>query len=598
MPTDRIIRVGGASGYWGDTASGPRQLADIGRLDFMAFDYLAESTMGVLAKARTRDPGKGYATDFIDFAMRPLLPRLMADKVRIIANAGGVNLVAAREALAAVAQELGVEARIAIVGGDDLLAKADRYRSVLRPFGSQTSLPDKLASLNAYLGAFPIARALNSGAEIVLTGRCVDSALILGPLIHAFGWTERDYNLLAQGSLCGHLLECGAQVTGGNFTDWRDTVDDWANMGFPIAEVAANGTFVITKAEGTGGKVSRLSVAEQLVYEIGDPGAYLLPDVTCDFTAVTLTETGADRVAVAGARGAPPTPTVKVTATTFDGFSCRGTSVIVGFDSRAKAKHMAHAILAKAEASLQGAGLPPFAETRIDLISGTEKPEQENPRAWGSSIFRIAVRHGSPTGAELFARELMGAGLSMSPGITPLAPGRPSVSPLIRIASFLLDKTELSATVRVGDDPPQSVPFSGPYRTVSQQRSSVTVTEQAFEGNEVSLIDLAVARSGDKGNDANVGVIARDPALLPLIRSQLGLERILALFESLGPHSAERYELPGIGALNFVLRDTLGGGGAGSLLLDPLAKTFAQRVLSLSIRVPLEIPMHRKNTDP
>jgi hypothetical protein len=598
MPANRIIRVGGASGYWGDTASGPRQLAEIGRLDFMAFDYLAESTMAVLAKARTRDPGRGYATDFIDFAMRPLLQRLMADKVRIIANAGGVNLAAAREALAGVARELGVEARIAIVEGDDLLPEADRYRSMLRPFGPQTPLPDKCVSLNAYLGAFPIARALDAGAEIVLTGRCVDSALILGPLIHAFGWTERDYDLLAQGSLCGHLLECGAQVTGGNFTDWRDTMDDWDNMGFPIAEVAASGSFVITKAEGTGGKVSRLCVAEQLVYEIGDPAAYLLPDVTCDFSGVTLTETAPDRVAVAGARGAPPTPTVKVTATAFDGFACRGTSVIVGFDSRAKAKHMARAILAKSEAALISADLPPFVQTCIDLISGTEKPEQDHASTWGSSVFRIAVRHETPRGAELFARELTGAGLSMSPGITPLAPGRPSVSPLIRITSFLLDKTEVSATVRVGDEAPQAVPFVGPYQHVGCERPTVAVTERSIEGEDVPLIDLAVARSGDKGNDANIGVIARDPAQLPLIRSQLDPERIRALFENLGPRSAERYDLPGIGALNFVLRDTLGGGGAGSLHLDPLAKTFAQRVLTLSIRVPAEILTLITGTEP
>ncbi|MDB5428898.1 MAG: putative ATPase [Caulobacter sp.] len=584
MSSDATVRIGGASGYWGDTASGPRQLAERGGLDFMVFDYLAEATMAVLAKARARDSEKGYATDFIDLAMRPLLARLMTDGVRVVANAGGVNLEAARKALEAVARDLGVAVKIATVEGDDLLGRAEAFRGLLRPIDPAAPLPERLASLNAYLGAFPIARALDAGAQIVLTGRCVDSALILGPLIHAFGWGERDYDLLAQGSLCGHLLECGAQATGGNFTDWRDTEAGWADMGFPIAEVSADGGFVMTKPEGTGGAVTRLTVAEQLVYEIGDPAAYLLPDVICDFRAVTLTQAGPDRVLVEGAKGLAPPPTVKVTATYFDGFASRGASAIVGVESHAKAGHMARAILAKAEASVAATGLAPFSDTRLDVLSGADEDPSDNRPRWGSSVFRLAVTHESARGAELFAREFTGAGLSMSPGITPLQQGRPSVSPLIRVASFLLDKAEVSADVRCGGEAVATMVFEGPY---GGARADAAPQDDpagaAWDGEETSLLTLAVARSGDKGNDANIGVIARDPALLPAIRAQLTPQRVGALF---GAERVERYDLPGIAGLNFVLRDVLGGGGPGSLHLDPLAKTFAQRLLALTLRAP------------
>ena len=590
MSAERIIRIGGASGYWGDSASGPRQLAERGQLDFMAFDYLAESTMAVLAKARARDASKGYATDFIDLAMRPLLPRLMADGVRVLANAGGVNLAAARDALAALADELGLTVRIATVDGDDLLADIAHYRPLLQAIRDDAPLPERVASLNAYLGAFPIARALDQGAQIVLTGRCVDSALILGPLIHSFGWTAADYDRLAAGSLCGHLLECGAQVSGGNFTDWQDSVDGWTDMGFPIAEVAADGGFVITKAAGTGGKVSRLTVAEQLVYEIGNPAAYLLPDVTCDFSAVTLTEQGPDRVAVAGARGRAPTSTVKVTATYFDGYSCRGASAIVGRDSRVKAERMGDAIIAKAAGALALAGLNPFAETRLDILSGSDAPSSAASSS-GISVYRAAVRHEQARGAELFAREFAGAGLSMSPGITPLAPGRPGVSPLIRVASFLLDKRDIAARVMIEDEVDERIGFVGPFEEVRKDRPMLAEEPEIVgESQNVALIDVAVARSGDKGDDANIGVIARDPALLPLIRDQLDPARIMAVFEEFGVTSVDRYELPGIAALNFVLHDTLGGGGPGSLHLDPLAKTFAQRLLALPIRLPAVTP--------
>jgi len=325
--TARTVRIGSASGFWGDTAMAAPQLVRGGDIRYLVFDYLAEVTMSILAGQRAKDPGAGYATDFVQITMKSLLPELVKKGIRVVANAGGVNPLACRDALARVAEELGLPLRIGVVLGDDLSARADAFRAqgVVEMY-SGAPFPQSLASVNAYLGALPIARALDAGCDVVITGRCVDSAVTLGVLIHEFQWSDRDYDRLAQGTLAGHLVECGAQCTGGLFTDWA-SVPDWENIGFPIVEASADGTFVITKPPGTGGLVTVQTVAEQLLYEIGDPRAYLVPDVTCDFTAVRFEQDGEHRVRVSGATGRAPTASYKVSATFVDGF--RNTAVLV-----------------------------------------------------------------------------------------------------------------------------------------------------------------------------------------------------------------------------------------------------------------------------
>ncbi len=359
--SEKIVRIGGASGYWGDTASAPRQLVEKGDIDYLVFDYLAEVTMSILAKMRARSAEAGYATDFITLAMKPLLREIAAKRIKVVANAGGVNLAACRAALEQIAVEAGVALRIGTVEGDDLLPRLEELRAMdLRDLATGAPMPERLLSINAYLGGFPIAAALDAGADIVVTGRCVDSALVLGPLIHEFGWAPEDYDRLAAGSLAGHLLECGAQATGGNFTDWQDVAEGWDDMGFPIAEVRQDGSFVVTKPEGTGGLVTPLSLGEQMLYEIGDPRAYLLPDVVCDFTQVRLAQAGKDRVEVMGARGRAPTGTYKVSATYPGGFGCVGTMVVAGFDAAERAWRNGEAILKKTGRMLAEAGLGDF----------------------------------------------------------------------------------------------------------------------------------------------------------------------------------------------------------------------------------------------
>lgn len=588
----KTVRIGGASGYWGDTAAAPRQLVEKGDLDYLVFDYLAEVTMAILAKQKSRNADAGFATDFVTGVMKPLIGTIADKKIKVVANAGGVNLEACRRALAKVAEEAGVSLRIATVEGDNLLDRVEELRAMnITEMFTSAPFPQKVMSANAYFGAFPIAAALDAGADIVLTGRCVDSAVTLAPLIHEFGWRPSDLDRLAQGSLCGHLLECGAQATGGNFTDWRDVESGWEDVGFPIAEVSADGTFIVTKPQGTGGAVTPFTVGEQLLYEIGDPSAYLLPDVTCDFTQVTLTQDGVDRVRVEGARGKPPTSTYKVSATYAGGFRSIGSTVFAGFDAPEKARRTGEAIIARCEKMLRDRGIDGFRAKNVDIIGNDALYGHTDGKAWPQvreCVLRVAVQHDRPEATDLFAREYVGTGLSMSTGRCGLEGGRPSVSPVVKLFSFLLDKAQAPASVTLDGAP---VPFDPPKARGAAATSSTaraTIPDYVPNGREITvpLIAVAVARSGDKGADANIGVMAREAKFLPAIRASLTEGAVKRHFAHFVGGAVERYDLPGMSALNFVLRDSLGGGGTSSVRLDVQAKTYAQLLLSIPVSIP------------
>jgi hypothetical protein len=300
---DRIVRIGGASGAWGDSPRAIPQLLG-GPVDYLMMDYLAEVSMSLLARARLKAQEAGFPPDFVAY-LKGSLKEIARRGIKIVSNAGGVNPKGCAAALQAVVDELGLALRIATVEGDDVMPIVESLRAEgVREASSGAPLPPRLLTANAYLGALPIKAALNLGADIVITGRCADSALALGILMHEFGWAADDYDRLAAGSLVGHLLECGAQGVGGLHTDW-ETVPNWENIGYPLAECREDGTFVLTKPDNTGGLVIPGSVAEQALYEIGDPAAYILPDVIADFSQVRLVQDGPDRVAVSGARGRP-----------------------------------------------------------------------------------------------------------------------------------------------------------------------------------------------------------------------------------------------------------------------------------------------------
>jgi Acyclic terpene utilisation family protein AtuA len=588
--TAKVVRIGGASGYWGDSPSAPRQLVERADVDYLILDYLAEITMSILARARSQDPEGGYATDFITQVMKPLIKQIAAKRIKVIANAGGVNLPACRRALEQVAEEAGVRLRIGTVEGDDLMPRVKELRAQnVRELATGAPLPERLMSANAYLGAFPIAAALDAGADIVVTGRCVDSALAVGPLIHEFGWRPDDYDRLGAGALVGHVIECGAQATGGNFTDWED-VPDWDDAGFPIAEVRADGSFVLTKPEGTGGLVTPFTAGEQMLYELGDPAAYVLPDVVADFSRVTMKQEAENRVLIQGARGRAPTPTYKVSATYLGGFGCVGTMVFAGRNAVSKARRHGEAVLKKTQRIVEQAGLGGFAKTELQLV-GSESVYGANARADAPNtreiVLRLGVHHRSRDAAEIFSKEFTGAGLSMAPGLTGLSPGRPRTAPIVRLYSFLIDKRDVPVSVAV-DGKPVAFEQATTAGTGAAPASTAAApdTPIANAKTTVPLYRLAVARSGDKGDSSNIGVIARKPEYLPAIRAALTTDAVARYFAHVARGRVERFDLPGIHALNFILYESLGGGGIASLNLDAQGKTYAQQLLDFPIPVP------------
>lgn len=587
---EKTIRIGSCSAFWGDTPEAAKQLVMHGQIDYLVGDYLAEVTMSLLARAKLKNPAAGYTPDFVS-AIAPLLPEIAVRGIKVVVNAGGINPDGCRAALQQAAVAAGVSLRIAVVEGDDLLPQVETIRaSAPQEMFSGALFPAKPLSMNAYLGAQPIAAALAAGAQIVLTGRCVDSALVLGPLMHEFGWNAEAYDQLSAGSLVGHLIECGTQCTGGLFTDWQD-VPGWDNMGFPIAECSPDGSVVITKPADTGGLVTPATVGEQLLYEIGDPGAYLLPDVSCDWTQVRFDQVGVDRVRVRGARGRAPTPYYKVSATYGDGFRAIGTLLIAGFDAGIKAKRQGDAIVKRVQRLANEYGFGDFAETSVEVI-GLEQCYGAHAQVTNSreAVLKIAVRHAQKDAVEIFGREFAPPACGMAQGTTGLFGGRPGATPVIRLFSFLIAKQSVAITLRIDG---VAIPFATTGATSATDggapvlRSTTALATTGLpQGTEFPLRRLVWGRSGDKGNLANIGLIARRPEFVALVREQVTPQRVAGYFAHYLQGEVLRWELPGMHAFNFVLKDVLGGGGMASLRYDPQGKCYASLLLDLPVRVP------------
>lgn len=591
------IHIGGASGFWGDAALATQQLLAGGSLDFLVYDYLAEVTMSIMARARLGDPDKGYATDFVSAAMAPNLEAIATADVKVLANAGGVNPRACAEALRAIIRERGLSLTVAVVLGDDLSGRAAEFAGVSEMFSGAPFPPvERIASINAYLGAFPLARALDEGADIVITGRCVDSAVTLAACIHAFGWREEDYDQLAQGSLAGHILECGTQATGGNFTDWESVAESLSEAGYPIAEVSASGDFVLSKAPGTGGQVSVGTVGEQMLYEIGDPQCYTLPDVVCDFSGVTLEQTAADVVAVSGARGRGSPRDYKVCATWADGYRAGQLWTMIGRAAPRKAEVFAAAVFDRSNKLLAAAGQPPLSETSLEIL-GVEShygaaATREEPR---EVDFKLAAKHPTARGVGIFLKEMVGLALTAPPGLAGFAGARPKPTPVVRLYSFLLPRDAVQVSVELeGQEPIDVSAVQSAEPTMVEPHRPPAVPDAADLVN-VSLEQLAFGRSGDKGDKANIGLLARDAAFVPWIGAAVTSERVAAFFAHFladpGAESVERFYLQGTGAFNFLLHGVLGGGGVASLRADPQGKSYAQLLLSLEIPIPADLAL-------
>jgi len=591
----RSVRIGCHSGFWGDTETAAAQLVRHGNVGYLVSDYLAEVTMSIMAAQKLRNPQAGYATDFVTAVMGPLAKEIADRKIKVITNAGGVNPQACRDAVLKACEAAGVTLKVALVLGDDLQPRIDELRKLdIREMDTGAALPPRIASMNAYLGGFPIARALAEGADVVITGRVVDSAVTLGALIHEFGWSMDDHDRLAAGTLCGHIIECGAQCNGGNFTDWR-LVPDYDNIGFPVAEVEDDGSFVLGKPEGTGGLITPATVAEQMLYEIGDPRAYIVPDVVCDFTEARYEQVAKDRVRVSGAKGRPASDTYKVSTTFPDGYKLSTIFMLGGREAVAKGRHSAGMIVKKTRRLFAEKGWADYRDVSIEVIGG-EATYGPHARTGDSRevVVKIAARHDQKEALALLGREIAPMSTGGVVGMTgSFGAGRVSPTPVIRMFSCLVPKSQVPVTIDLDGRriPMQEGARSGGFTAAQLPVEAPAAAPLPAEtpGETVPLVSLAYGRSGDKGDNANIGIFARKPEYVPILDSQVTEEAVARYFAHRIQGKVTRGRRLGIGGFNFLLRQALGGGGMASLRADPLAKAFAQMLLDMPVRVPAEM---------
>ena len=573
----QAVRIGNAHGFWGDRLEAAAEMLALEpALDYLTLDFLAEVSMAILASQRERGERIGYARDFVDIVTSLVPYWRSGGKCRVITNAGGLDPVACGRACQEALERAGCpERKIAIVTGDDVLGRlqeiatagADAELTRNLDTGEPVStVSDRLITANAYLGAQSIAAALAEGADLVITGRVADPSLTVGPCVHHFGWNWNDWDRLAGATVAGHLIECGTQVTGGIFTDWLN-VPHLDRIGFPIAEVAADGSCVVTKPRGSGGCVTESTVKEQLLYEIGDPAAYLSPDVTVSFLSLNVAEESPDRVRVSGAKGRPAPDHLKVGATYRNGFRASGQLTVIGTDASRKAQRAADAVLTQLEA----AGIE-FRETLVELIGGTGEAIE--------TLLRISAADDSRTSLDRFARALMPLITAGPPGTTGYAEGRPKVRPLIDFWPCLIRRELVPYELQLltAGTGSQSAESNNPLGESLNARPSEPVA--AFEAKSSrTLADIALARSGDKGRHANIGVIARDPSGFERLREELSTARVAEFLDIAEADRVRRYELPNLGALNFIVHDILDS----RLRVDSQGKALGQQLLQMPL---------------
>ena len=584
MPTPDSIRIANAGGYWGDDLGQFRRQVELGPVDYVTLDFLAEITMSIMQKQRGRDPESGYARDFVA-QVETTLDLLLRNNVRVVTNAGGVNPAACRRAVIASAARKGRAIHVAAVAGDDLMTRLDELNAAGAALDNMedgrrfADVRARVSSANAYFGAWPVVEALRTGAQIVVTGRCTDTGITLAPMIHAFGWAPDDWDRLAAGIVAGHIVECGAQSTGGNYTDWRE-IPAYASIGYPVLEVSADGSFIVTKHEGTGGAVTVRTVKEQLVYEMGDPRAYITPDVVADFGSIRLEQAGKDRVRVWGVKGRPAPGNLKISAAYADGWKANGALIISGPEARAKAEAFAQLFWERVGGT--------FEATLTEYVGasscwGPIAPSVDVPEV----LLRLGVRDHDKGRIEAFSKMVPAVILSGPPGVA-VTGGRPQAQEVVAYWPALVARELVRPTLvtAAGERPLDwPTPLLAPGEPAELDLPELP---KAGAGAEVSvrLSQLAHARSGDKGDTANIGVIARAPEIYPWLVKTLTAERVKEYFTGICEGEVTRHEVPNLWALNFLLEASLGGGGTVSLRLDAQGKTLSHALLAMEVRAP------------
>ena len=579
------IRIANAGGYWGDDLAQFKRQVELGPVDYVTLDFLAEITMSIMQKQRARDPRAGYARDFIA-QVEETLPLLLERGVRAISNAGGVNPLGCRGALLEMAQRNGRTLEVAAVVGDDLMERLGELNAAGIPLDNMEDgaafarIRERVSSANVYYGAWPVVEALRDGAQIVVTGRCTDTGITLAPMIHAFDWAADDWDRLAAGIVAGHIVECGAQSTGGNFTDWR-RMRRFEAIGYPILEMHADGSFVVTKHAGTGGAVTVRTVKEQLVYEMGDPRSYITPDVVADFATAELEQIGRDRVRVWGVKGRPAPASLKVSASCFDGWKASGTLIISAPEAAAKARAFAELFWKRLDLT--------FAATHTELVGhsscwGPLAPAVDAPEV----LLRLSVRDADRGKIEQFAKLVPAVILSGPPGVA-VTGGRPQPQEVVAYWPALVPRDKVKARV-VTRDGERLLEWPTPVLPAKQPTVLPNPKWPAARGAQrrvtVPLLTLAHGRSGDKGDTCNIGVIARAPEIYPWLRRTLTATLVKRRFRGICLGRVVRHEVPNLWALNFLLHESLGGGGTVSLRLDAQGKTLSHALLAMEVSVP------------
>ena len=582
MPESDVLRIANCSGFYGDRLSAAKEMVEGGPIDVLTGDYLAELTMAILFKSRLKKPETGYATTFLA-QMEQVMATCLDRGIRVVANAGGLNPAGLAQALGGVAAKLGLKPRIAYVTGDDVLGRLEAWQQAGHPLAHLDrgrplkDLKAPVVTANAYLGGWGIAEALSRGADIVITGRVTDAALALGPAAWRFGWKREDWDRLASAIVAGHIIECGAQCCGGNYSFFQE-VPTYDRIGFPIAEMAADGSFVITKHPGTGGQVSVGTITAQLLYEIGTP-RYLNPDVTARFDTIQLAQEGPDRVRVTGVRGEPPPATTKLCLNYFGGYRNSLTFVLTGLDVAEKAK-----LIEDTFWKMVG-GRERFAETAVSLL----RHDREDPETNETALAHLKITVKDPDAAKVgraFSNKAIEMALAHYPGFHMTAPPSEETAyavywPAVIPAPLIEQEVHLDGeTVRI---PPVLPPADAP-----EVRLPVPALPPAPTGptTRVPLGRVAGARSGDKGGNANVGVWARNPRAYAWLLETLTADRIRALMPEARGLAVERHPLPNLLAINFVIEGLLGEGVSGSTRSDPQAKGLGEYLRAKLVEVP------------
>ncbi len=574
------LRIANCSGFLGDRTSAAREMVEGGPIDVLTGDYLAELTMAILLRHRMRDPSAGYARTFLA-QMEEVLGSCVDRGIKVVANAGGLNPRGLADAVEALAAQLGVDVTVAAVTGDDLMERLAEVGDLAHLDTGQPLAEAglQLVTANAYLGGWGIARALGDGADVVVTGRVSDASLVTGPAAWHYGWAHDDWDRLAGAVVAGHVIECGAQATGGNYSFFAE-VPDLTTPGFPIAEIHDDGSAVITKHPGTGGLVSIGTVTAQLLYEIGPPG-YLNPDVTAWFDSIRLTDVGDDRVRIDRVRGSPPPPTTKVSGAALVGYRNSMTVVLSGLDIEAKAE----SVLAALWERVGGADQYDAVDARLVRTEHDDAESLEQAMAY----LKITVDGPNPDlVGRSFSNGVVELALASVPGFTVTSPPG-AATPLVRYWPALVPQQDAIVTLGGSDT---VVSATGPFDQSATHRPSAAVAGvDASDGRtiEAPIGRLLGARSGDKGGDANLGVWARSPEGYRWMAEFLSVARLKALLPDTAEYEIERHELANLHAVNFVIHGYLGEGVASSNRWDPQAKTLGEYFRSRRVTIPEEL---------